>query len=1029
MSDFAAEQLVPFLRNASLFSPLDDDSCRRLAESMELRRVSIGETIFHEGDDGHDAWLVFSGRIRLLKRSETGHQVTLGTQSVGEIFGALAILRDAPRTATVRAAEDCVLFRIERSEFEAVLSAAPEVRRYFEEFMQERAVRDFLRTATVLETLKSKDVTGLLDRLQPREFTPGDTIIREGEEGEALFIIRSGAVEVVQDADGQQQVLRTLSEGDCFGEWALIEGRTRTATVRAVEPTRCFALNRGDFDRLFQSSPRLRERLARRLAMYRATDSLHVTDDCDPPTESAVATDHGESRSEQMEFERLTDDTAAAFARSVDSQGSPDRSVLTPRRGLFGRWKWVPQQDESECGAASLAMVAASYGVNLPRHRFRDLAGVRREGTSLFSLATAAAKIGFQPRGIETDLGQLATVPLPAIAHWQGSHYVVVFEVGEETVTVGDPALGVRRLSHARFADGWTGRVLALEPTADLKTHTSSPSLWKRLRSAVPERTMTLFNAASVVLAMLLITTMIRWIGTAAGRLSVWHGTMLIGFCFIGAALREWAWLLGAERLATATRKRVISALQRVPQRFFDTRFATDSQNWLTDADTVAGLQSRLLRMPTDGIAICASVGLLLSFHAFSGGIVAIGTILHVLVLAAAWNVISRPVWQLQSLQVRSSAHVSELVRRQRKDLRTRQADGTISGKVDHCATKASRLNTLVHGTLPRLLQVVLTASSLLVAYLAWETHWQHIEDSRAAPLFFAMLATACVPLICLAGHIPDLVAGLPALARLEGLLAADSGTPDSAKGPQITRGEIVLDNVSFQIDLAEPNVLTGISLTIPAGQTVAVVGRDGSGRTALANLIAGHDVPTEGSIKIDGHDVSRFQTELLTRHLGVATRDADVFTGSVLENISCVSSTDSTDAAAEAARLAGAEGFISRLPQSWNTQVGTLGIELNGSQRQRLAIARALCDHPPILLFDRATSELDDEQENRLWLDLHAVLAESTVILIPHRLKAARLADHIIVLDGGVIAEQGTHETLLESGGVYSFLWSQAQA
>ena len=195
MTDSIPDQLLPFLRQNSLFSLLDGTSLEQLASRLELVRFSLGETIVNEGDTGQFAYLIFSGRVRILKRSETGQLVTLTTQSVGEIFGEQSILTDAPRSASVRAADDVILFRIDRSDFQTAVGSNAKLRNYFADFMQDRSLRDFLKTATVLESLRPKDVTALLDQLATQDFPTGSTIFREGDAADRLFIIRSGQVD------------------------------------------------------------------------------------------------------------------------------------------------------------------------------------------------------------------------------------------------------------------------------------------------------------------------------------------------------------------------------------------------------------------------------------------------------------------------------------------------------------------------------------------------------------------------------------------------------------------------------------------------------------------------------------------------------------------------------------------------------------------------------------------------------------------------------------------------------------------
>jgi CRP-like cAMP-binding protein len=274
MPQFVAEELAGFLKQTSLFSILDEELIQQLANRATMHRFPLGETIIEEGDAGRFAWLIFSGRVRVLKRSESGRQVTLGTQTVGDLFGEQAILTDSPRSATIRAAEDVVLFRIDRLDFLDALDRSEHLRQYFDSFIQERAVRDFLRTQTFLEKLRATDVTALLDQLEPCEFAADETVIQEGAAADALYIVREGRLKAIRGEAGSQP-LGYLSEGDFFGERALLTDEPRSASVIAETATRCFALSRQNFDRLLETAPAVREQILslrrrQRIASFRS---------------------------------------------------------------------------------------------------------------------------------------------------------------------------------------------------------------------------------------------------------------------------------------------------------------------------------------------------------------------------------------------------------------------------------------------------------------------------------------------------------------------------------------------------------------------------------------------------------------------------------------------------------------------------------------------------------------------------------------------------------------------------------------
>ena len=495
MQQFVVEELAGFLKQSSVFAILDDDSIHRLAERATMQRFSLGETIIEEGDDGCFAWLIFSGRVRVLKRSDSGHQITLGTQSVGELFGEQAILTDSSRSASVRATEDVVLFRIERADFLELLDQSENLRQYFDQFMHERAVRDFLRTQTFLGKLRAKDVTALLDQLEPRDFAAGETVLQEGAVAECLYIVREGRLKAVRHVAGREQILGYLSDGDFFGELALLTDAPRSASVIAESAARCFALSRQNFDRLLSTAPAIREQLTERFSRYDAANELLAFS------------------GKRSTFESISQEQKPATQTTGDSQQSlktaplgrptvPDEAAMSTRstgRRLQKlrtgpRWfellPWIPQQDESDCGAASLAMVARYFGIRIPVERLRRLAQTGYAGVSLYSLSAAASQIGFRPRAIRTTLDRLTNIPLPAIVHWQNRHYLVLYQHDENTgeFVVGDPERGLIKLTRPQFENGWTGMLLLLEPTARLEEHSRPDSALKRLLRLLQSR-------------------------------------------------------------------------------------------------------------------------------------------------------------------------------------------------------------------------------------------------------------------------------------------------------------------------------------------------------------------------------------------------------------------------------------------------------------------------------------------------------------------------------------------------------------
>jgi ABC-type multidrug transport system fused ATPase/permease subunit len=272
---------------------------------------------------------------------------------------------------------------------------------------------------------------------------------------------------------------------------------------------------------------------------------------------------------------------------------------------------------------------------------------------------------------------------------------------------------------------------------------------------------------------------------------------------------------------------------------------------------------------------------------------------------------------------------------------------------------------------------------------------------------------------------------GMAALDKIFELLdeqPALRDAPDAIDLPRI-RGEIRFDHVSFRYggeagDDGPKLALDDVTMTLPPGQTVALVGATGAGKSTFAKLVARFYDPTDGRVLVDGHDLRTVRAESLRSQMGIVPQEAFLFSGTVGENIG-FGRPDATVAEVEAAaRAVGAWDFIAGLPDGLHTEVGERGVQLSAGQRQLVAFARALIAEPRILVLDEATSNVDLHTEGRIEAGLRRLLAGRTAIVIAHRLSTIRQAGRIVVLDGGRVVEQGAHEDLVAAGGPYERLY-----
>ncbi|MDR2657608.1 MAG: ABC transporter ATP-binding protein/permease [Oscillospiraceae bacterium] len=251
--------------------------------------------------------------------------------------------------------------------------------------------------------------------------------------------------------------------------------------------------------------------------------------------------------------------------------------------------------------------------------------------------------------------------------------------------------------------------------------------------------------------------------------------------------------------------------------------------------------------------------------------------------------------------------------------------------------------------------------------------------------------------------------------------------TPDAVPLER-ARGEVSFKNVVFGYDSTTP-VIQDVSFDVPAGSSIALVGRTGAGKTTLVNLLARFYELSGGSITIDGVDIRAYTRDSLRRAFGIVLQDTVLFEGTVLDNIRYGNPDASEEACVEAARRAEADPFIRRLPDGYRTMLTESGGNLSAGQRQLLAIARAILADCPILILDEATSSVDTRTEQRIQRAMLALMRDRTTFLIAHRLSTIRDASRILALDNGRIVEQGTHDQLLAAGGVYAGMWNSQAA
>jgi ATP-binding cassette subfamily B protein len=709
------------------------------------------------------------------------------------------------------------------------------------------------------------------------------------------------------------------------------------------------------------------------------------------------------------------------------------------------RYPYFQQQSASDCGAACLVMVSRYWGKRFSVNRLRDIANVDRNGASLRGLAAAAESIGFTTQPVKASLDKLATASLPAIVHWEGKHYIVVYEVTRDRVIVADPALGQRTLTHAAFKAGWTGYTLLLQPTALLKdAKEASTPFFQFFELAKPHWLVLLevFIASVLIQIFGLITPLFTQLlldkvvvqRSNLTLTAVGLGLLIFGLFRVAmTGLRQYLLDHTANKVDLALIVGFISHTFRLPLNYFESRYVGDIISRIQENRKIQRfLTGEALSIVLDLLTVFIYIGLMFWYSwkmALLVLVIVPPFVLLALIATPFLQRISREIFgayneetgyliqSLTGIRTVKSMAVEQTVRWHWEELFGKSIKTTFSGQV-----------------IGNTLQIFSSAiQAVVTTALLWFGAWQVIQNELTIGQLVAfnmLLGNVITPFQRLIVLWNELQEVLIAVERINDVIDAEPEEDlqhQSRQSLPPIRGYIRFDKVTFRYHPeSDVNTLENVSFEARPGQMIALVGRSGSGKTTISKLILGLYPPTVGKILIDGYDVTSLSLRSLRQQIGVVDQDTFLFGGTIRENISVGHPEASLSDVIEAAQQAGAHQFIKELPMGYETQIGEGGGTLSGGQRQRLAIARALLGNPRLLILDEATSSLDAESERIIQTNLNTILTDRTTVVIAHRLSTVRHADLILVLDRGVLVESGTHDELMAKRGHYFYLNQQ---
>ena len=701
----------------------------------------------------------------------------------------------------------------------------------------------------------------------------------------------------------------------------------------------------------------------------------------------------------------------------------------------------VLQHSEEDCGAACLATVAKHYGRTFAIGRAREAVGTGARGTTLLGLSRGAEAFGFHiRRGKATPelIDNISSLPLPVIIHWKGYHWVVLYGKKGKKYIVADPGVGVRHLTRRELAVGWGNGVMLLLTPDDSQFYEQEDDkvggFGRYLKRVLPYRGILiqaiainfavglLSLATPIMMQLLTDDVLVRGDTQLLATVAIAVIVMNIFRNVVGLVQSH---LIGhfGQKLQLGLIYEYGRKLLRLPLTYFEGRRSGEVVSRISDVGAINSLVSQIvLGIPSQFfIAIISLVAM--QFYSWQLSLCSIlafivVTLVNLLFLPALRQKTRSQIvlgTENQGFLVETFRGVQILKTTQATPQAWQEYQGNY-GRLANLGWTTMKLG-LYSGT------VTSTLSSFTSVGLLWFGSYLVIRGDLSIGQLLAyngMSGNFLGFLGGIIGLIDEFITAQVVIQRLTEVIDATPEDEDDFKKPWAELAEdadITCDNLNFH-HAGRVDLLQDFSLTIPGGKVVALIGQSGCGKSTLAKLIAGLYTVQSGNVRYGIYNQQDLSLECLRQQLVLVPQEAHFWSRSIIENFRFSYPHVTFEQIVQACQIAGANEFISELPDKYQTVLGEFGANLSGGQKQRLAIARAIVTEPPVLILDESTGALDPVSEARILKQLFAHRQGKTTILISHRPRVVVRADWIVMLEKGQLKTQGTPEHLRSLGG-----------
>ncbi|WP_278752426.1 peptidase domain-containing ABC transporter [Fischerella thermalis] len=651
----------------------------------------------------------------------------------------------------------------------------------------------------------------------------------------------------------------------------------------------------------------------------------------------------------------------------------------------------VLQHNEEDCGPACLATISKYYGKLFTINRTREAAGTGQLGTTLLNLKQGAQVLGFNARGVKAviDLVDKQQIPLPAIIHWKGNHWTVLYGRRGKQYIVADPLVGVRYLTKEALLTGWTnGVMLLLEPRPDFFSQTDDQDKvggWKRLgqrlfsyRHILAEALLLNFVVGLLALLSPFLIQILTDDVLVRGDTQLLTGIVLgvLAMSLISSALQ---WVQGnlvahfAHRLELDLVLEFGRTILRLPLSYYESRRSGEVVSRLRDIQTINQLVSQVgVNLPSQLLIAIAALALML----FYSPKLTLASLLIAFFMPLS-TVVFFPTLQQKIRSVLGLAAENQ-------GILVETFKGALVVKTTNAAPEFWQEFQTRYGRqanfMFRTVQIVITNNifSSWVAtsggiILLWfgSTLVINREISIGQLLAFNSLNAQIIALVnTVVGFVTEFTRAQAATERLNEVIQSTPEFPEVNHKPFVNipdNAEIICSYLNFHHP-GRVDLLRDFSLTLPGGKVIAIIGQSGCGKSTLAKLLAGLYTPQSGNIRIHHYNLEDLSPDCLRQQVILVPQEAHFWSRSILDNLCLGNPQVSFEQVVTACQVADADTFISKLPEKYQTILGEFGANLSGGQRQRLAIARGIITHPPILILDESTAGLDPKSESTVF-------------------------------------------------------------